>query len=78
MEKFGFIADIFGYIFSGTFILLGIIASVRAAVKASRGERVDVPAVGVIRDLPGSVTGLNKHLDDEMIGVNQQNKRDGE
>ena len=70
--------EIVGYIFSGAFVLLGIIAAVRIAVKTSRGERIDVPAVGVAKDLPGSVTGINKHLDSEALNNNQQRKRDGE
>lgn len=74
MDTFAVIADIFGYVFSGAFIMLGIIAAVRAAIKASRGERVDVPAVGVVKDLPGSVTGINKHLDGEMFSANQKNE----
>ena len=39
-------AEIFGYIFQGSFILLGIIAAVRVAIKTWRGERGDIPAVG--------------------------------
>ena len=71
-------AEIFGYIFQGSFILLGIIAAVRVAIKTWRGERVDIPAVGYLNDLPSSVTGINKHLDPDAINLNQQQKKDGE
>ena len=70
--------EIFGYIFEGLFILLGIIAAVRVAIKIWRGERVDIPAVGYLNDLPSSVTGINKHTDPDEINVNQKNRNDGE
>ena len=70
--------EIFGYIFEGLFILLGIIAAVRVAIKIWRGERVDIPAVGYLKDLPSSVTGINKHTDPDEINVNQKNRNDGE
>ena len=72
------IASIIGYIFEGAFILLGIIAAVRVALKTWRGERVDSPAVGYLNDLPSSVTGINKHADPDGINLNQKNKNDGE
>lgn len=72
------IGEIFGYVFEGSFILLGIIAAVRVAIKTWHGERVDIPAVGYLNDLPSSVTGINKHLDSEAINLNQQKKKDGE
>jgi len=78
MEFIESLGDILSYLVSGAFILLGVIAAVRVAIKASRGERIDVPAVGAIKDLPGSVTGINKHLDSEAINLNQQNNKDGE
>ena len=70
--------EIFGYIFEGLFILLGIIAAVRVAIKIWRGERVDITAVGYLNDLPSSVTGINKHTDPDEINVNQKNRNDGE
>ena len=70
--------EIFGYFFEGLFILLGIIAAVRVAKRIWRGERVDIPAVGYLNDLPSSVTGINKHTDPDEINVNQKNRNDGE
>ena len=78
MEYFEAIGDILSYVVPGLFFLIVVIAAIRVTIKAFRGERIDVPAVGVVKDLPGSVTGLNKHLDDEMLNLNQQNKKDGE
>ena len=45
------------------FFLLTVAAIIRIIVKAARGERIDVPHVGVMNDLPSSVTGINKHDD---------------
>ena len=45
------------------FILLSAAAIIRIVVKAARGERIDVPPVGMMNDFPSSVTGINKHND---------------
>ena len=45
------------------FFLLSVAAIIRIVVKAARGERIDVPPVGVMNDLPSSVTGINKYND---------------
>ena len=47
-------------------IILGIIviiALIRTLLKASKGESISVPTVGVMNDLPSSVTGINKYND---------------
>ena len=47
-------------------VVLGIIvaiAVVRTLIKKSRGESISVPPVGVMNDLPSSVTGINNHND---------------
>ena len=71
MELIEIIGDMLGYIVPGAFALLGLIAAIRVVIKTMRGERIDVPAVGVVKDLPGSVTGVNKHLDSEVLNNNQ-------
>ncbi len=45
------------------FFLLSVAAIIRIVVKAARGERIDVPPVGMMNDFPSSVTGINKHND---------------
>ena len=45
------------------FFLLSVAAIIRIVVKAVRGERIDVPPVGMMNDFPSSVTGINKHND---------------
>ena len=61
------IKDIIGYIFEyGTiafFFGLGLLAVIRTYRKAKRGESTSIPTVGVMNDLPSSVTGINKHDD---------------
>ena len=37
--------------------------SIRTLLKASKGESISVPPVGVMNDLPSNVTGINKHND---------------
>ena len=47
-------------------VVLGIIVAIavaRTLIKKSRGESISVPPVGVMNDLPSSVTGINKHND---------------
>ena len=43
--------------------LLTAIAIIRIVIKTRRGDHIDVPPVGVMNDLPSSVTGINKHND---------------
>lgn len=62
MELFLSILDTIGII-GILFILLLAAAIIRVVVKATRGERIDVPLVGVMNDLPSSVIGINKHND---------------
>ena len=47
-------------------VILGIIviiALIRTLLKASKGESISVPPVGVMNNLPSSVTGINKNND---------------
>lgn len=55
------------------FFLLTVAALIRIIVKAYRGERIEVPPVGVMNDLPSSATGINKHND-----IKERNKERSE
>ena len=46
-----------------------VIALIRTLMKASKGESINVPPVGVMNDLPSSVTGINKHYDIDNNGL---------
>ena len=63
MEILFKLSDIFGIIVGILLVLLTAIAIIRTIIKAERGERIEVPPIGVTNDLPSSVTGINKHND---------------
>ena len=63
METIIELSDILGIIIGVLLALLIAIAIIRTIIKAKRGERIEVPPVGVMNDLPSSVTGINKRDD---------------
>ena len=65
METIFELSDILGIIIGVLLALLTAIAIIRIVIKTRRGGHidVDVPPVGVMNDLPSSVTGINKHDD---------------
>ena len=54
---------------------LGLLAVIRTYRKAKRGESTRVPTVGVMNDLPSSVTGMNKHDDMSERSEERRNRR---
>ena len=63
METIFELSDILGIVMGVLIALLTAIAIIRIVIKTRRGDRIDVPPVGVMNDLPSSVTGINKHDD---------------
>ena len=63
IEALEFIADKMGLIMGAALGIIVAIAVVRTLIKSSRGESISVPSVGVMNDLPSSITGVNKHND---------------
>lgn len=63
METVFEISDVLGIIIGVLLVLLTAIAIIRTIIKAERGERIEVPPIGVMNDLPSSVTGINKSND---------------
>ena len=63
METIFELSDILGIIICVLLALLTAIAIIRIVIKTRRGDHIDVPPVGVMNDLPSSVTGINKHND---------------
>ena len=63
METIFELSDLLGIIIGVLLALLTAIAIIRTVIKAKRGDHIDVPPVGVMNDLPSSVTGINKHDD---------------
>ena len=63
METVFEISDVLGIIIGVLLVLLTAIAIIRIVIKTRRGDHIDVPPVGVMNDLPSSVTGISKHND---------------
>jgi hypothetical protein len=63
METIFELSDILGIIICVLPVLLTAIAIIRIVIKTRRGGHIDGPPVGVMNDLPSSVTGINKHDD---------------
>lgn len=63
VEALEYISDKLGIIMTAVLAGVIVIAIIRTLMKASRGESISVPPVGVLNDLPGSLTGINKHND---------------
>ena len=63
METIFELSDLLGIIIGVLLALLTAIAIIRTVIKAKRGDHIDAPPVGVMNDLPSSVTGINKHDD---------------
>ena len=57
--------------------LLTAIAIIRIVIKTRRGDHIDVPPVGVMNDLPSSVTGINKHNDMSERGQERSTNKTG-
>ncbi|MBQ6500086.1 MAG: hypothetical protein IJI87_01690 [Mogibacterium sp.] len=60
IEVLEFISDKLGIVMGAVIGIIAVIALIRTLLKASRGESVKVTPVGIMNDLPGSVTGINK------------------
>ena len=63
METIFEVSDILGIVIGVLLALLTAIAIIRSLIKIRRGGHIDVPPVGVMNDLPSSVTGINEHDD---------------
>jgi len=63
MDVFEILSVILEYGTIVLFVALGLIAIIRTYRKAKRGESTKIPTVGIMNDLPSSVTGINKHDD---------------
>lgn len=59
-EILGNVSDYLGYIVMGAIFLIGLIAAIRVIVATRKGKSIDVTSVGVMKDLPSSVTGIRK------------------
>ena len=65
IKAFEFVADHAGWLVLIILVILSLIAGIRSAIKVSKGKSISVPPVGVFKDLPSSVTGINKYNNDK-------------
>lgn len=63
IEALEYISDKLGIIMAAVLAVIIVIAIIRTLLKASKGESASVPPAGVLNDLPGSLTGINKYND---------------
>ena len=75
METIFELSDILGIVMGVLIALLTAIAIIRIVIKTRRGGHIDVPSVGVMNDLPSSVTGINKHDDMRERSTERANRR---
>ena len=64
-EVLEIISDKMGMVLGVLFGLIVLLAIIRSMIKLRKGKKINITPVGVYRDLPGSVTGLNKHKNGE-------------
>ena len=64
-EILEFIADKMGIVFGVLFGLIAALAVIRSVIKVRKGKSIYRAPVGVFKDLPGSITGMNDYKDDE-------------
>ena len=69
------ISDILAIIIGVLLALIIAIAIIRTVIKTRRGDHIEVPPVGVMNDLPSSVTGINKHDDMRERSTERANRR---
>ena len=62
---FEFIADKMGIVIGVLFGLLAALAVIRSVLKVRKGKTIYRAPVGIFKDLPGSITGMNDYKDDE-------------
>ena len=75
IDTLEFISDKIGIIMGVILGIIVIIALIRMLLKASKGESISVPPIGVMNDLPSSVTGINKHDDMSERSSERANKK---
>ena len=77
IDALEFISDKIGIIIGAVIGIIVVIALIRTLLKASKGESVNVHPVGVMNDLPSSVTGINKHNDMSEHGQERSTNKTG-
>lgn len=63
IDALEFVSDKIGIIMGAVLGIIVAIALIRTLLKAFKGESISVLPIGVMNDLPSSVTGINRHND---------------
>ena len=64
-ESLEFIADKMGIVFGVLFGLIAALSVIRSVIKVRKGKTIYRAPVGVFKDLPGSITGMNDYKEDK-------------
>ena len=64
-EILEFIADKMGIVFGVLFGLIAALAGIWCVIKVRKGKTIYRAPVGVFKDLPGSITGMNDYKEDK-------------
>ena len=74
IQTLEFIADHTGLALGCLFAFILLAAVIRVVVRKRRGEQVEITPVGIVNDLPDSVTGVNKYADALIVEENDKEK----
>lgn len=66
-EILEFIADKMGIVFGVLFGLIAALAVIRSVIKVRKGKTIYRAPVGVFKDLPCSITGMNDYKEDKRL-----------
>ena len=66
-EILEFIADKMGIVFGVLFGLIAALAVIRSVIKVRKGKTIYRAPVGVFKELPGSITGMNDYKEDKRL-----------
>ena len=64
-EVLEFFSDKMGIVVGVLFGLLTALAVIRSVLKVRKGKTIYRAPVGIFKDLPGRITGMNDYKDDE-------------
>ena len=66
-EILEFSADKMGIVFGVLFGLIAALAVIRSVINVRKGKTIYRAPVGVFKDLPGSITGMNDYKEDKRL-----------
>lgn len=76
MNQYDKIVAISQYIFFGISIFLSVAVIIRVIIKFKRKEKIEITPVGVHKDLPSEVTGINKQKFEAPTVIERDDDKD--